>query len=829
MGSSADEDVDCNTWTSSDGAGRSTGTSDAKKLQAAIYAIADGDSARAATAITYFLNSKSNENIKREVLANISDKNERIYEQIVMGLQEAIAHHSSGLGGTRTKVSETFVKNVATAAIFHIVSEEIKMPMEAMMRILGTTKRQIKYAIAEIDLLISENCTVKALTRKTRCDKIVDKLEPYIFDFVTDNEFTRVDTNAKLREVVNPRDGKMVKEPIRLWRMLSKKSQYQAFFNSKHYRRFQSDHDNATVGFTTFRLVVTKVAATFVQNPTIKSCVDEVTTAVEYAMDAMKMALMSTQVKSLAESIVANDDADGMITYPELLQMMQGRSYKEVVERSCCAKEKLCDHHYDKSADVRTIVPRTCSHGEGACNKCGIEKRFRILFELKKMLTDEMMEAQFEVTIWHDARRAGTDKKGKHNAQKELTPVFKNFPDLIDYFLSTVQRCIPHHVNVIWQYIQTDVILSQLREDEAYVSTDFAATADLCAVEKLNSSTNAHCNICNMLVIYNKREVMVKTILKNGSEICEMITVYDVNVYHSLAETFEKGKKNDHVMHTATLNHVLERTSRKFIERDPTKPLKRVIIHTDNCPSQYRCRQTLMHTAVSDLQITHNFAVVGNFKGPHDAVRKDVKEVIMKRELEGNRSKDGLDAFRTCDHYFREVREQPQWKVHEAKNDPQLKAKGIYASDTRTFIYCVDSKATFEDLSLKYPGQIIFCNRENILDTHNQKPAFKGTVNMHQITNIKLEETAELRSQRKFPVYISDFFCECMKCRSDKEDECKHKMWKNKRKVVMMPSKRWIDPKMLTTTHQNDEALCRAAASTSDSNSNSIANQNCSE
>lgn len=297
-----------------------------------------------------------------------------------------------------------------------------------------------------------------------------------------------------------------------------------------------------------------------------------------------------------------------------------------------------------------------------------------------------------------------------------------------------------------------------------------------------------------MIVIHNKREARIKTKNKEGGEICKMITVYDVNVYHSLAETFDKGKKNDDVMHTATMNAILERTSCKFIDRDPTKPLKRVIIHTDNCPSQYRCRQTLMHTAVSDLKVTHNFAVVSNFKGPHDAVGKDVKECIMKRELEGIRSANGLAAFETCIQYFEVEKEKPKWKECEGTNDPLLQSKGIYGPDTCTFLFAVETKEKFDELSVRHPGCIIMCDRENILDTHNGRPAFKGTVNMHQINNIKSDEATELRPLRKFPVYISDLFCECMKCRTDKEGECKFKNWKNKRRVVMMPTEKCYAP-----------------------------------
>jgi RNase H-fold protein (predicted Holliday junction resolvase) len=258
-------DEDYNQWISSEGACQRTVKEDAKDIQAMTFAISRGDSTRAASVISYFLNQKSNKDIKHKVLADIS--NRRVYEQIVLGLKHSISHHTSSKGGTRSISAETFVKNVVVASVFHMVAEGLEVPVELVIKHLGTTKRQINYAIDEIKSLMGADRPIKGLEKRmTRCDKVIDKLDPYVFDFLTNDEFTRVDTTKKQRAIVEPRSGNTCVVPIRTWKVLSRKKQFDAFKESAHYCEFQRSHDCATVGFTTFQNVLRKVG-TFVTNP----------------------------------------------------------------------------------------------------------------------------------------------------------------------------------------------------------------------------------------------------------------------------------------------------------------------------------------------------------------------------------------------------------------------------------------------------------------------------------------------------------------------------------------------------------------------------------
>lgn len=65
---------------------------------------------------------------------------------------------------------------------------------------------------------------------------------------------------------------------------------------------------------------------------------------------------------------------------------------------------------------------------------------------------------------------------------------------------------------------------------------------------------------------------------------------------------------------------------------------------------------------------------------------------------------------------------------------------------------------------------------------------------------------------------VSDFYCECMKCRGDKELECEHEPWKNKREELMKPNR-----KMAISSNKNDETI-NVDANKADSNSESECN-----
>jgi hypothetical protein len=245
------EGVDCTKWsTETREVMQRTTQEDGKDVQAALFAISRGDHTTAASAISYFLNLASNEEIKNDVLAAISD--DLFNRKVVMGIKRAIGYHISQ--GSRTKVAETFVKNVIVACLFHLVTEgdAESLQVKTLATKLGTSWRQIEFAIEEIDLLMEEGHQVTELKRKTRCDKILDKLQPYVFDFLIDDQYTRVNTNSK-QMTMTPM-GKEMTIPQRTWIIVNKMEQYHAFKDSVHYLNFQrSTGSNKTSSLPTGR------------------------------------------------------------------------------------------------------------------------------------------------------------------------------------------------------------------------------------------------------------------------------------------------------------------------------------------------------------------------------------------------------------------------------------------------------------------------------------------------------------------------------------------------------------------------------------------------
>lgn len=109
-------------------------------------------------------------------------------------------------------------------------------------------------------------------------------------------------------------------------------------------------------------------------------------------------------------------------------------------------------------------------------------------------------------------------------------------------------------------------------------------------------------------------------------------------------------------------------------------------VHTDNCPSQNRCRQTILRTAMAEektgVKVSHCYAVVSNFKGVHDAVGKDVTAFVSNLELGTansstargiTRSATAYKAFENCIlHGLDRPVQSPHWNEFEVNQDHRL-------------------------------------------------------------------------------------------------------------------------------------------------------------
>jgi hypothetical protein len=91
------------------------------------------------------------------------------------------------------------------------------------------------------------------------------------------------------------------------------------------------------------------------------------------------------------------------------------------------------------------------------------------------------------------------------------------------------------------------------------------------------------------------------------------------------------------VFHNACLDEIVrhyqsERRSMHGI------PIDHVVIWTDNCVGQYKCRQNFLKIAtfsqrVNHVRVSHRYAQKYDFKGVWDAAGKVIKQYMRKLEL----------------------------------------------------------------------------------------------------------------------------------------------------------------------------------------------------
>lgn len=448
--------------------------------------------------------------------------------------------------------------------------------------------------------------------------------------------------------------------------------------------------------------------------------------------------------------------------------------------------------HIDKDKDCPEMIPFECTHGRKGdkrrrCKCCGVEKR---LGRVLKLLSEDENVGSNVVTVmvWEKARRQGKGKNGKDNTQQELTSKPMTVAQLIAHFKGLLGICIPHIQEIRWIKHLQDTDFSKMSLDTILIFSDFAAlmVMALRALQTKNSSVDAHAVLANFVVLSVKRVVTVvgkkKNELGEEEDVEEEVTISNVDVIHFFAETFEKGKKNDHCMHNTCLDEII-RKYRVKLKQKYGIDLKYVIIWTDNAPHQYRCRQTFIQIASIRLrhpgiQITHRLAVVDNFKGIHDVVGKDPNRTVRELETVGIRSPTAFMVFVNCIQHLEKF--ETKWDVMEKARDRRLILKGMFGYNSREMYFVVETKKDFDRLVDQYPGRILLCDRSIIQDTLQHK-CIEGTMQLHEVRSIETGipepyeavlvpedgTNEEVRGQvRPWPVVISNsnLSCNCKVC-----------------------------------------------------------------
>ena len=797
---STGEDVHAVEWsTGTPRIAKTTAYRDKKELRAVLFTISRGDPRRAANAISNLLSEPNNDDVQKLLPRLVPDdiQNDTIqklakYDLIVGGIRDSIERHTNGRG-TRTIAAETFVKNVTQACLTRIVATGEKISSREISRLIGANINQVSTCRDSVASLVVENGIITTHERKKRKDFIRQKLRPYVFDFLLDDSYTRLDTNQGMLEVTDPRTNEERMVHRRIWLIVNKKGQHVLFLASDHYRNFQDENAGATVGYTIFTDARTAVGQ-FVSNPRKQSCVDEIISGLEHYTVALLQVFRWERVRRKLEHYVDSSMCNGGLTFNGALQVLRKAGAYQLIQKLCCPKEKQRQLFVDQTKDCPKLVPFRCTHGtdgkgKGMCSQCGITKKLSILQAILKLpASDDLVE----VMVWGEGIRSG-EKKGKQNTQRELLPIDMTVRQLICDFTKHIQTCIPHYQDISWIRLTISNHFAWLPPGYILVFTDFSAVMDLRARDTVNCAIDGHAVCDNFIVISNRRTVPVEKEKKKGEvNIGETehddIEIATVDVHHFFAATIERGKKNDHAMHIVCLEALIEKY--KTIFRNKNMVLKQVLVWTDNAPNQYRCRQNFVNVvSVTErhelLRLVHFLAIKMNFKGPHDGYGKEASAMVRMLELIGVRSETAFKVFKNCFDYLQRTEEDTKWKEYEQTANRLLKNKGAWGMDSRNVYFVTESKEEFGRESQRYPGRILLCDRTKMKDTQNQQ-SLDDTNECHELRSVAT--TVPTTDPKVWPAQQADLPCAlCPACREDPVNTtCPYATWRNSRRVEVI-------------------------------------------
>jgi hypothetical protein len=394
------------------------------------------------------------------------------------------------------------------------------------------------------------------------------------------------------------------------------------------------------------------------------------------------------------------------------------------------------------------------------CEDCGVEKLLRI------SECPALRDCQIPIPVWEWklAPRAGVNKQGKQNQQMELTEGKESVNLVLLRFIRQLELCRKHHAEMEWLRITRKADIGTFGPSELLIFTDFSATMDLRASQTDNSSVDAHAALQIFVVLHSPRVVKVSD--DNGVE--HEKRVHECDVWYFFGSTISKGKKNDHVFHNACLEDIVKHYQRK---RGRGNEISRVRIWTDNCASQYKCRQNFWKIAsfpsrVAGVEVWHRFGQKYDFKGVWDAAGKVIKQRIREYEIMMTmRFPTAWGCFEYLPRVLGKFVPKIDWKQREIDKDPRLLQKGIFVNSARFFGYVSDIKEEFEKEKNAH-RHVVYADRANV----SLMKAVDGTQKLHSVSG-----SAEGRQKAKvdgpptqeWQLRVACMPCVCLACRGD--------------------------------------------------------------
>jgi len=746
----------------------------AKKIELFIHAISGGDATCAAGILHHVIRRKGNESLREKFESY--EREDNVHVNIVENIKAWLQRHGSK--GKRKKDYQNAVDAVSVACLFREWSEGAPdQARSAIANVLGINGKALQKFVDWGRELVQSGGLFEPKESKQRSDFYQYHAFRAIRAFIHSDEGTRANTDStKVYSCADPEDDTITtKVSERIWHEISWGDKYRAFLLSLAYRNFQKKSDvRRTISLTMFKQGCCKC----VKQPKHQSCVDIVDSRLHHLTAAARNVLNRPEIQqklnqcecdwhrrfpeSKDESAkILRDGEDGQKQGSEAPLRTQPRqetttesvrrspwyellrqSPKGIVAATCCkaVKEPMLRARAD--GRIPEMIPWRCTHPEGdeECSSCGVEGKFGLFTKCPVLNSCETI---LKVRVWEEAERSGDQK------QLELTEKMMTVCEALAQFVEKLTIARKHHQEAKWLSTVKYLDIRTLLRNQLLIFTDFSASLNLVAGETDNCSTARHGVLCIFVVLHSRRTVTV--VNKSGTSVAH--DVYDCDVWHFFGDDIGRGKKNDHVFHNASLDRIVEYYKGMGIDL--------VKLWTDNCPTQYKCRQNFLMIATfgdrhHGLDIQHRFAQKFCFKGVWDGAGKVVKDLLRDEEnSQKGRFANALECFKRMVRKanapvskFGEaseaggqaspIKDERPWAQWEKNKDPRILDKGVFKTTRKMYGYITEDSDEYEELKKDYE-HIVFVSRDDVPDMNG----VKGTQKLHSVSSSHASKVAK--------------------------------------------------------------------------------------
>ena len=719
------------------------------------------------TIVLQVLTNRSKERTRallRKHTAKIEGDEEKVInisEQIVSNIKSFLAKTARG----RDKQTSIQAKQaILTACTF---SESGRMSnLDKIREVIGITKHGFYARKVARDKNVYTYEQVLASKRKTRWGELQKQC---VLDFCHSDDSSSIDSNSRKIILVDN-----VKHVGRVWSAKTIKEQYMMFLTSDIADEYKQN--NAQFPLPSFSFFYHN-RCPCVSPPVMQSCVDiPMSTAMHYMRALNKVSRKRPELK---ERLATCNCEQHKKEQAHQWQTYLGRRVEDMVDLSCCPRTRHPHLTYGTGSQskVPSLLQWKCVRKE--CTDCGVDRNLQMT---KCDILDECAIV-IDVLEWINAPRQGA-KNGKQNTQLELGMKQLPVKDVVKKLEASLDICRMHMAQYEWRNLmrKIDHTMSD-RDKHRVICTDFGATLDLSAAEKDNSSVDNHAVICIFFVSQNWRKVSYKREVEGGGVLDDETIINDCEKWIFFGDTMSKGKKNDHVFHNACQTYLIRYYDTIRINANKA-PIPVNITWTDNCPTQYRCRQNFYHISTASSNHphkpiqTHKLAQKYRFKGSWDATGKVVKQQILQNELKYDRCATALDCYlKLTRDLAKDGEDKKTQKLleYERNGDAKVVQNTTYTTCKTHIGYGTEDQAEYNRMhnDARYK-HIIFTDRQNIPD---MKPV-PETMKIAQISGLK-----ERNAQGQWVISTSFLPCSCPPCRDDITSAPDNCLYKNERRI----------------------------------------------